>query len=168
MNPRTLASLCASFLLWVGCDVHLHESKKKPEAPAATEPSAAPPQTTAAPEAMQTTAPEPERVADAPAEPIREPLRVGGLVTRPEVIHRVPIDFAAFQNGEARMTGVFIAEAVIDEKGDVTNARILKSSGPKIDAAALAAILKWKFKPATLNGKPVAVYYTLTVNIDLQ
>lgn len=116
---------------------------------------------------MQSTAPEPEPIAAAPAE-TAEPLRVGGEVTRPEVIHKVPIDFAAFQNGEIRMTGVFIAEAVIDEKGDVTNARILKGPDPKIAAAALAAIRQWKFKPATLNGKPVAVYYTLTVNIHLR
>jgi TonB family protein len=115
---------------------------------------------------MQTSAsPEPKPAAEAPAEPNREPLRVGGLVTRPEVIHSVPLDF---QNANVRITGVFIAEAVIDEKGNVTNARILKSSGPKVDKAALAAILQWKFKPATLNGNPVAVYYTLTVNVDLQ
>lgn len=117
---------------------------------------------------MQTTAPEPEAVAAGPAEPAREPLRVGGSVTRPEVIHRVPVDFAAFQNGEVRISGLFIAEAVIDEKGNVTRARTLKSSGPKIDAAALAALRQWKFKPATLNGKPVAVYYALTVNIHWQ
>jgi len=29
-------------------------------------------------------------------------------------------------------------------------------------------VQQWKFKPATLNGKPVAVYYNLTVNFQLQ
>ena len=27
---------------------------------------------------------------------------------------------------------------------------------------------QWKYKPATLNGKPVAVYFNLTVNFQLQ
>jgi protein TonB len=37
-----------------------------------------------------------------------------------------------------------------------------------LDQAAAEAIKSWKFKPATLNGKPVAVYYNLTVNFTLQ
>jgi TonB family protein len=34
--------------------------------------------------------------------------------------------------------------------------------------AAVEAIQKWKFKPATLGGRPVNVYYTLTVQFQLQ
>ena len=37
-----------------------------------------------------------------------------------------------------------------------------------LDRAALDAVEKWKFKPATLEGKPVKVFYTLTVNFNLQ
>jgi protein TonB len=37
-----------------------------------------------------------------------------------------------------------------------------------LDTAAAEAVKKWKFKPATLNGKPVDVYYNLTVNFTLQ
>ncbi len=33
---------------------------------------------------------------------------------------------------------------------------------------AVKAIKSWKFKAATLNGKPVDVYYNLTVNFRLQ
>ena len=168
MKPRTLVSLCAPLLLLSGCDRQVEDTKKKPESPAVTEPAAAALPTTAVPEAMKGTALGPQSVAEASAEPAREPLRVGGEVTRPEVIHRVTPDFAALQDGGARLGGLFIAEAVIDERGDVTSARVLKSSGPKIDAAALAALRQWKFKPATLRGKPVPVYYTLTVNIHWQ
>jgi len=166
LKLRTLLSVCALVLLLAGCDRLNQESKKKPEAPAVTEQQAASPQTAAAPEAMQTTAPEP--VADALAEPTQEPFRVGGKVTRPELIHKVPLDFSALNNAKVRMAGVFIAEAVIDAKGNVSRVRILKGFGPKFDPAALAALRQWKFKPATLDGKPVAVYYALTVNIDLQ
>ncbi len=37
-----------------------------------------------------------------------------------------------------------------------------------LDQAAVDAIKKWRFEPATLHGKPVAVYYNLTVNFRLQ
>ena len=39
---------------------------------------------------------------------------------------------------------------------------------PPLDQAAVDAVKRWKFKPATLNGKPVDVYYNLTVNFRLQ
>jgi len=32
----------------------------------------------------------------------------------------------------------------------------------------VAAVRQWKFKPATLNGRPVAVYFNLTVTFQLQ
>ena len=34
--------------------------------------------------------------------------------------------------------------------------------------AAIDAVQKWKFKPSTLNGKPVEVLYILTVRFNLQ
>ena len=33
---------------------------------------------------------------------------------------------------------------------------------------ALTAISRWRFKPATLDGVPVDVYYHLTVNFRVQ
>lgn len=35
-------------------------------------------------------------------------------------------------------------------------------------SAALDAVMTWKFKPATLDGQPVKVYYTLTVNSTME
>jgi TonB family protein len=37
-----------------------------------------------------------------------------------------------------------------------------------LDRAALEAVQNWRFKPATLQGRPVKVYYTLTVNFQVQ
>ena len=34
--------------------------------------------------------------------------------------------------------------------------------------AAIDAVKQWKFKPATLDNRPVSVYFTLTVNFQLQ
>jgi len=45
---------------------------------------------------------------------------------------------------------------------------VIRSGSPEIDAAVIAALRQWKFRPAIRKGKPVAVYYTLAVNIDLQ
>ncbi len=37
-----------------------------------------------------------------------------------------------------------------------------------LDTAAVNTVKKWKFKPATLDGKPVATIYNLTMNFRLK
>ncbi|HZF13332.1 MAG TPA: energy transducer TonB [Thermoanaerobaculia bacterium] len=69
---------------------------------------------------------------------------------------------------DRRIRGTPIYEATITAKGDVANIRVIRSGSPEIDAAVIAALRQWKFRPAIRKGKPVAVYYTLAVNIDLQ
>jgi TonB family protein len=95
------------------------------------------------------------------------PIHVGGDVRRPEKLHAPPPQYteAARRTGTQ---GVVIVEAIIDKNGDVTNVRVLKDLPMGLSEKAVQAIKKWKFRPATLNGKPVDVYYNLTVNFQLQ
>lgn len=103
----------------------------------------------------------------AQAPPAEEPYRVGDQVTRPEKIAGVPPVYTE-EARKAGVTGVVILEAIIDERGDVVNIRVLKGLPKGLDQAALDAVETWKFKPATLEGKPVKVYYTLTVNFTME
>ncbi len=50
----------------------------------------------------------------------------------------------------------------------MTDLRVLKASPFGLTESAVETVKKWKFKPATLNGEPVAVYYSLTVSFRLQ
>ena len=95
------------------------------------------------------------------------PLRVGGDVTRPDKISEPPPVYTELAR-KARVQGTVIIEAIIDTQGNVVDARVLKGLPMGLDRAALDAVDKWKFKPATLKGEPVKVYYTLTVNFKLQ
>jgi TonB family protein len=64
---------------------------------------------------------------------------------------------------------VVIVQAIIDEQDIVTGVKLLKGLPMGLDQAALDAIKEWRFEPARLmDGRPVAVYYTLTVNFELQ
>jgi protein TonB len=67
----------------------------------------------------------------------------------------------------ARVEGIVIIEATIDATGKVESARILRSKEP-LDQAALDAVLQWRFTPALLNGEPIPVVMTVTVNFKLQ
>jgi periplasmic protein TonB len=68
---------------------------------------------------------------------------------------------------KARIAGIVILEALIDELGNVSNARVLKPLPFGLDQAALDAIRQWKFRPGTVDGKPVKVIFNLTVNFKL-
>jgi TonB family protein len=102
-----------------------------------------------------------------PAAEPEGPIRVGGDVRPPEKIVAPSPQYTEIAR-KARIQGVVIVEAIIDKEGYVTNVKILKGLPMGLDSAAADAVQKWKFKPATLNGKPVAVIYNLTVNFRLQ
>jgi protein TonB len=67
----------------------------------------------------------------------------------------------------ARVQGVVIIEATIGPDGRVQDAKVLRSI-PLLDAAALDAVKQWVYTPTTLNGVPVPVIMTVTVNFTLQ
>lgn len=94
------------------------------------------------------------------------PYRVGGEVSRPEKVAGDPPAYTEMAR-QARVTGVVIVEVVIDEQGDVTSTKVLKGLPMGLDKEAVDAVQTWKFKPATLHGKAVPVYYILTINFQV-
>ena len=107
-------------------------------------------------------------IPDAP--PVAEPtgpIHVGGDVQKPEKIHAPQPQYTEIAR-KARIQGVVIVQAIINKEGEVTNVKVLKGLAMGLSEEAVKAIKTWKFTPATLNGKPVDVYYNLTVNFRLQ
>lgn len=96
---------------------------------------------------------------------MQAPLRVGGNIKPPTKIKDVrpvyPTDAQL-----ARVQGVVIIEATIDEYGRVVQACVLRSI-PLLDEAALQAVSQWEFTPTLLNGAPMPVVMTVTVNFTL-
>jgi periplasmic protein TonB len=60
---------------------------------------------------------------------------------------------------------VVIAEIVMNEHGSVTEAKVVRSV-PLLDEAALAAVRTSQYEPTLLNGQPVPVRMTVTVNFS--
>jgi protein TonB len=52
--------------------------------------------------------------------------------------------------------GVVVVTCTVDEQGNVIDPAIEKSSNNGFDKPAIEAVKKWKFKPASQNGSPVA------------
>jgi len=95
-----------------------------------------------------------------------QPYRVGGDVKAPVIEHRVEPAYTA-EAARARISGIIIVEATIDETGHVAHVEVLKPLPFGLDQAAVDAVKQWTFKPATLNGNPVPVYFNLTVSFRL-
>jgi TonB family protein len=67
----------------------------------------------------------------------------------------------------AGVQGVVVLETVIDESGRVAEVEVLKGAPLGLTEAAAEAVRQWLFKPAVLEGQPVAVRYVLTVKFRL-
>jgi TonB family protein len=96
-----------------------------------------------------------------------EPLRAGGDVTPPEKISGEAPTYTEMARKVWLKGGTVLIEAIVDEQGDVNGARILEGLPMGLDRAALIAVEGWKFKPATLGGKPVKVVITVSVKFRM-
>jgi len=83
----------------------------------------------------------------------------------PKVIKSVDpvVSDDARENG---ISGVVVVHVFIDEKGHVTRAAVLRGVGHGLDEAAVAAVKKYVFKPATMDGKPVACDIAIDVHFN--
>ena len=92
-------------------------------------------------------------------------LRVGGQIRAPQkVVNVAPVYPQEAQ--DAGVQGVVIIEAKIGADGSVAEAWVVRSI-PMLDQAALDAVRQWRYSPTLLNGAPVPVIMTTTVNFTL-
>ena len=98
--------------------------------------------------------------------PVRqEPVRVGGAIRQPQKTRDVRPAYPPIAQA-ARVEGIVIIEATIGADGQVVDTRVLRSI-PLLDQAALEAVQQWHYTPTTLNGVPVPVIMTVTVQFVL-
>jgi len=96
----------------------------------------------------------------------QEPVRVGsGINTPKKIVDAQPVYPPIAQS--ARVQGVVILEIRVGTDGSVADAKVLRSI-PLLDQAALDCVRHWKYEPMQLNGTPVPVIMTVTVNFALQ
>lgn len=128
------------------------EVEVKPEATEESDPFAekevvAPP----APAVVEAPRPPPRAAPVAP----RGPIRVTEDVTPPSPLSQSMPELPASAKA-AGIEGIVIVKYVVSESGAVTSAQVVK--GPaELHAVCLSAVKSWRFQPATLDNKAVAV-----------
>jgi len=83
----------------------------------------------------------------------------------PEAVTRVAPQYPDIAR-EAGVDGTVLVQALVGKDGKVHDVRVQKSI-PMLDAAAIAAVKAWVFKPALSNNKPVAVWVAVPVKFSL-
>lgn len=68
---------------------------------------------------------------------------------------------------DQKIEGTVIIEFTVDEKGNVSQTKIIKDIGGCCGMAAACAIRKMKFRPAHQNGFPVACTMRISVRFEL-
>ncbi len=100
-----------------------------------------------------------------PSAPVT-PLPVGGDVKQAKLISSVPPIYPALARNQ-HISGNVQIDALIDANGRVTTMKVV--SGPTLlQQAAMDALKQWKYQPAMLDGKPVAMHLTVTLQFRLQ
>jgi protein TonB len=79
------------------------------------------------------------------------------------VAPEIPVQFS--RNGGS---GLVTVSFMVDEKGQVQEASVEKSSHPDLNEPALKAIRKWRFKPAKKDGTPVAVRVSIPIKFEVE
>ncbi len=61
------------------------------------------------------------------------------------------------------VSGLVMVKCTIDEQGNVAETEVSKSSNENFDKFAVAALKKWKFKPARQDGAAITVQVTIPI-----
>jgi protein TonB len=96
----------------------------------------------------------------------RAPVRVGGDLKAPALIHRVEPVYPAIAVA-ANVQATIILEATVNELGYVQDVRVLRSH-KLLDQAAIDAVRQWRYSPLMLNDRPASFVLTVVLTFSLK
>ena len=99
------------------------------------------------------------------------PVRVGGDISQPSLIYSPkPVYPASARNSDIQD---FVQLVAIIEKDGTISSLVVDDNRPssgnaELVKAAIDSVRQWRYKPGMLNGQPIAVTTSITVNFTLQ
>ncbi len=106
-------------------------------------------------------------VVDIEEDYIPAPDEFVAVEVEPEMIFSPPLEYPKMAK-TAGLEGVVFVQALVNEKGEVQDVRVAKSSGvTSLDEAALTQARGCKYKPAIQNGRPIKLWVSYKVNFSL-
>lgn len=97
-----------------------------------------------------------------------DPFGAGGIDSPPQPVAKSQPVYPSSLLSKG-IGGKVVVACMVDASGKVTSAKIRNSSGNRaLDDAALAAVRKWKFKPAVRNGKAAKATALVPFNFEVK
>jgi TonB family protein len=91
---------------------------------------------------------------------------VGGGVAAPQLIFAPDPEFSD-EARRAKFQGVCVVSLIVDSQGNPQRVQVVRHLGMGLDQKAVEAVRHYRFKPATRQGKPVAVEVNIEVNFRI-
>jgi TonB family protein len=92
--------------------------------------------------------------------------RIGGDVSSPVLILKTEPEYSE-EARKAKYSGSVLLTIVVDQNGVPRDIRVVRPLGLGLDEKAIEAVRKWRFRPGTKSGRPVAVQAQVEVSFRL-
>jgi len=93
-------------------------------------------------------------------------IRPGAKVIQPYILVKIEPEYSD-EARRARIQGVVLLTIQVDERGGVRNIVVKQGLGLGLDDKAIEAVSRWKFRPGTVDGKPVPMAALVEVSFRL-
>jgi TonB family protein len=95
-------------------------------------------------------------------------VRIGGNVQATKLISQVKPVYPESAQRQG-IEGTVLLRAVIARDGSLLSIGVMNTlADPELASAATDAVKQWRYEPTLLNGEPVEVVTTISVNFHLQ
>lgn len=93
--------------------------------------------------------------------------RSGGGVSMPEVLFEVKPRYTR-ETASRRVEGTVVMACVVLDDGSVGAIRVIGGLDPELDAEAVSALRRWRFRPAQRDGRPAPVQVTVGMSFAMK
>ena len=97
----------------------------------------------------------------------RQRIKVGGNVQMVQLLHQPKAEYPADLQ-QAGVQGTVVLQGIISKDGDVVSPKVLSTDvDPRLVQLALNTFQQYRYKPALLNGEPIEVVTTISIDFRL-
>jgi len=104
--------------------------------------------------------------AVSPQKEVRKVWRVGNGISAPTLLSKVNPEYSHSAR-TGKVHGPVLLSIVVGADGQAHDIKVVRSLEPGLDANAIAAVRKWKFRPGKKGSEAVDVRATIEVNYKL-
>ena len=89
------------------------------------------------------------------------------MLEEPELVYREQPDYPA-EARKYRASGEVVVQVVVTREGTIRDPHVVEASHPAFIDPTLEAVAKWRFEPATCDGRPVEMIFHVYSHFEIR